>query len=602
MKRKILLLALALIISLSPTIALASDITGAIWQGAARITNANAGAVSNASVNMSLNTASLISNGYLNATASDGAIQINGTDTSFMPGYGSNPWMVFVPSLSGASNVDYDFYSGNVTGGKIRFFGTLSVPDSANLEHGANFTPTFSGYVDTAILNSIIINKAGAYGILTGNTTGNVTARIYDSPTNQTLRPNQSGDETNITSIGGGSPTHWEAVSDINDATQVYTSSDTYLRDLYSIPSLTTTNGTISSVTIYFRIADDNAGGTAYAIPHFKIGATVYSGTEQTQVGVAYATKSQTYTVSPATNAAWTIDEINDMQIGVSLKEPDGGGNAVLAAEVYIIVDYSPLTRLVSVSGVPAGEVLIQSHSDSVNFWLTVDTADTLAHYGSANVSAVGVPNNANSYTIGSTATPYIEYVSMTVGGNLRGYWDWDYAATFTDQSGNGNTATPSFRTTSSDSNVSAELVTLSPVNQAEIDTFSLSGLSDIYALSGNIPQMYSDMDFSNFGPAEPINDLLDESGTPRALWWYPFLFISVGLIGLLAYGATTLAVSRGKVSVETVQVGSLFLMAIVIDAPLATLGIMGIIPYAASILFWIPAIAIILSVNTHKF
>jgi len=85
------------------------------------------------------------------------------------------------------------------------------------------------------------------------------------------------------------------------------------------------------------------------------------------------------------------------------------------------------------------------------------------------------IVDNANDWVIGSDATPYIESYKHTVGGNLVSDISWEYAATFTDASSNGNDATPTFLTTSSDEHVSAVLSSYVPISEADAPAYTLT-------------------------------------------------------------------------------------------------------------------------------
>jgi len=101
-----------------------------------------------------------------------------------------------------------------------------------------------------------------------------------------------------------------------------------------------------------------------------------------------------------------------------------------------------------------------------------------------------GVPPNSANWTIGGDATPYIEYYKHYVGGNLVSSIAWEYDTTFTDLSGNGNDATPSFITGSSDPHVSAALSSFSPISEAKAPAYTLDDppafITTAPAMTGN--------------------------------------------------------------------------------------------------------------------
>lgn len=215
-------------------------------------------------------------------------------------------------------------------------------------------------------------------------------------------------------------------------------------------------------------------------------------------------------------------------------------------------------------------------------------SSSATSRYGE-NLKGASVPNNSNDFVVGDDeATPYIEYFKHTVGGILVCDIDWEYGATFHDATAYNNDATPSFRTTSSDTDVSAELISFVPTEPAQLTTYSIAEVPEVFSSNASAPsQLYTEGDFTHLPGAEAVNEIIDASGTPRALWWYPLLFISVAIVAFLVYQATY---NKGQAT------GSLLTTAIVCDALLALLGIMNPIMLWPAILFWIPAGALILS------
>jgi len=208
-----------------------------------------------------------------------------------------------------------------------------------------------------------------------------------------------------------------------------------------------------------------------------------------------------------------------------------------------------------------------------------------------------GVPDNANDYiSFTNGVMPYVEYQEITIGGVQKQYVDWEYGSTFTDSSGSGHWATPTFRTVTSDLNVTAAMTGLFPVTEAKTSAFTLGGITDILTTDpSSIPQMYTELDVTRIPAGAGINAILNEADVPQALWWFPFLFGIIIILGLLAYGATTMRIYQGMVT-NNGDMGSLLLMCVIIEALLAVFGIMNPIPFWPAILFPIPALAIMLS------
>jgi hypothetical protein len=159
---------------------------------------------------------------------------------------------------------------------------------------------------------------------------------IYNLVTNETLRPDADGIAVNLTPSAGA---NWQCVSDSNDATYVETASTTYLYDYYAITDSTITSGTISSVSIYFRVCNSGAN-TTYAYPEFRINGDDYApDAAQTATG-SWATKYNTWTINPATNVNWAWNDINTLQVKINLLTSNAASNA-RCSEVYLVIAYT---------------------------------------------------------------------------------------------------------------------------------------------------------------------------------------------------------------------------------------------------------------------
>lgn len=159
----------------------------------------------------------------------------------------------------------------------------------------------------------------------------------------ETLRPNASGDETNIASQQPTSGAHWdkvdEAVAD-DFSTFLWTTNQFYERDLYDIPA-SSGSGTINFIKIYFRAT---CGGEGYARSALKVGGTAYNGSAKTLTG-DFETYSQQYTVNPADSQPFEWADIDAMQIGVSMRSPD---SEAMCTQVYVEIDYTSITEPVA--------------------------------------------------------------------------------------------------------------------------------------------------------------------------------------------------------------------------------------------------------------
>jgi hypothetical protein len=155
----------------------------------------------------------------------------------------------------------------------------------------------------------------------------------------ETLRPNAAGSETSITSQYPATGSHYDKVDDVtpdDGATYVahYAADGSYARDLYNLPAHSG-SGTINSITIYFRHYHA-VYGPYYAKPSLRTHSTTYDGNEIYSIPT-WTTSSQMWITNPYTGSAWTWTEIDDLQIGVSLKSAYG---YTYCTQVYVVIDY----------------------------------------------------------------------------------------------------------------------------------------------------------------------------------------------------------------------------------------------------------------------
>jgi hypothetical protein len=138
---------------------------------------------------------------------------------------------------------------------------------------------------------------------------------------------------------------------------------------------------------------------------------------------------------------------------------------------------------------------------------------------------------------------PYVESVKRWVNGALQQHIYWEYNTVFSDHSGAAtlHPLTPSFRTTSSDADVSATITTMESL-------LSVTGAGGASAGGWNMitdnttyaepPNLFTEGGITAPG-AKEIQDAEDANRMAHGTLALPFaLLISYGL-GLLAYGAT---------------------------------------------------------------
>jgi hypothetical protein len=220
-------------------------------------------------------------------------------------------------------------------------------------------------------------------------------------------------------------------------------------------------------------------------------------------------------------------------------------------------------------SGTPSTATIVGPVPSNSNVW-TLDTNDVMPYITSY------------SETVGSTQKLLYQPVTMIVGTVLPDI-DGTQAGTIT---------------YGTNPNVSLTLGTFGPTNPAQATTgnnYAIQSPGSILSSTlGLPPQMYTELDASLIPFGAAINSILLAGGIPQALWWFPFIYIFVCIVGMLVYEGTG---PKGAP-----QLGSLMAMCVAVEillvlfAVLGTVGVSGMIPLWSAILFIFPAVALILA------
>jgi len=158
----------------------------------------------------------------------------------------------------------------------------------------------------------------------------------------EVLLPNAQGSYTSLPFQYPSGGEHWDKVNqDDQWETYVYSDKKTYKKDLYNLDNHEYGEGEIESIIVYFTFAGYTDGGdhTAYAKAAIKTHDKVYEGNEESQTGDEFITSMYQWSANPKTGEAWTWDEIDALEAGVSLK---GEGHSSLAycTQVYVMVEF----------------------------------------------------------------------------------------------------------------------------------------------------------------------------------------------------------------------------------------------------------------------
>lgn len=153
-----------------------------------------------------------------------------------------------------------------------------------------------------------------------------------------------------------------------------------------------------------------------------------------------------------------------------------------------------------------------------------------------ALAGATVLDNSANWTISQSAAMAYVSTANITIGGSLQGSWVWEYSDNFTDLSGNVNWGFPSFPTTGSDPDISANLTAFLPIAEATAPDYVLGLAPDFIdsdSLTGNVTGNFttgidSATAAGGFPLAGVIAAVADSTGTPAQL---PLLLIAMFII-----------------------------------------------------------------------
>lgn len=170
---------------------------------------------------------------------------------------------------------------------------------------------------------------------------GLTTDGLFDWLTSLILRPNANGDHIGL-SNDPPNGANYEFVDDVipdGEGSVVYVAGAVTEYDLYEVEDHTTELGSIISVTVYHNSTMNGPAGN-YAREKIKTHGVEYEGDIDTLIQLPVFTEfSYTWAVNPNTSAAWTWDEIDDLQIGVWL-DPVAAGHFPQTTQVYVEVKY----------------------------------------------------------------------------------------------------------------------------------------------------------------------------------------------------------------------------------------------------------------------
>jgi hypothetical protein len=273
------------------------------------------------------------------------------------------------------------------------------------------------------------------------------------------LVPVATGDDTELNSQFPDEGEHWDKVDEQPaDDLGTYVSTEgsvDWQRDLYQLSNFSGASGSeiITSVVVYTRFASGD-GYSVRAMAALKTNGQVFEGPTVTHNSPDFITESWECAVNPSTDKAWTWEEINDLQAGVTARGNNKNKPAVIT-QVYVQVNYEfsymqgevpqgELFEITPAQGYP-GDLLVKIYLTNINdlikaykyINMKVYVADSLEAEKTPDYQVLSIETGVIVFNIkGGSAESYKVQI---VGGSYR------LMSNDPDEWGMGWTITPEF-------------------------------------------------------------------------------------------------------------------------------------------------------------
>lgn len=502
MKHKLItwILLLAILMTAFPwAIALASDISGALFFATIRISN-NSTLTNYVQTTCNLSSPNLMAGSYMNTDANNIALlDASDNDVPFMPGYDTNPWCFMVETIGEDSYINYELYTAESTGGSIAYFpasGGMTVSDNATIELGNTFEVNAYGFVDTTVsgVNQSIFIKSEAIQAYI-SATDDITARFIDTVNTNWVVPTSHNDPD----------AEWA-----NEA-QAYDGNTATFASNPNIPFCGGYGGFLE-----FSIAATYADRIRY---YAWLENNTQAAGDSIDVDVYYDGGWNDLYDGTFLDDTWetkTFGSVKEVtQVRIRFDESGCGGIDKEARIKEINIGNTPWVT-VTASGITRGEHVVKVTGDAVDFKIYVDAVEE----DSIALAGASVVDNANDWDFFIDNTmPYIYTANISVSGTAISSWEWEYDTTFYDSIGV-NDATPTFRTSSSDADVSAEVIEFQPVSEAKAPAWSLSEEVATWVTAPNITGNFTTVVAPTLPGSDVIEDISNATGTPTQLPW----------------------------------------------------------------------------------
>jgi hypothetical protein len=225
-----------------------------------------------------------------------------------------------------------------------------------------------------------------------------------------TIRPDGQGYYSAWTNTACGSGTsEWQCVDENPFNTTDYLStSSASVGESFSFGNTGLSSVTINSVTLNYYATYSSSSKKMFQ-PLIRVNSTNYLGSAKTTTG-SWAYYNQTYATNPATNASWTLSQVDNLEAGMMSYTSNPGAKT---AQVYAVVSYTqnyPDSCSDTDGGIYAWTYGIVSGYYSNNPFYTndtcADTSNVLEYYCNGNYKAnttvnCGSDEYSSNYCVG---------------------------------------------------------------------------------------------------------------------------------------------------------------------------------------------------------
>lgn len=245
------------------------------------------------------------------------------------------------------------------------------------------------------------------------------------------LYPNAAGDTTELVPYGVAN--NWDCVNEASsdgDSTVVLVNSIGFLEDLYNL-----TNhigiGVINYIKVYANARYFSTSAGQYAKTKIKTNGEEFDGDQQ-WLSNTFSIYSTQYNINPATDLAWTWDDIDNLQAGVVLHTLNAGYHA-RCTQVYVEIGYTAPQTISDAGGIASEEAFGTPTVTGPNQPQTIspDGIASLEAFGTAIITSPGVPQTispsgiASLEAFGTAVLTGSPYVYLTLSSFYSCYKDW---------------------------------------------------------------------------------------------------------------------------------------------------------------------------------